>query len=135
MRFGVRGTLPDPDPVATQEWVDSILAVRNQIGEEEARRLAFIMINKGIEKAMPKIAAAAKKNVVDPDMPRTVVRGMNAIVDSSMGEIRDVLNESLTEQVLKRVPDDVAMTAPPPPCAQKCGLSAAPSWPHRRARA
>jgi len=25
MRFGVRGTLPDPDPVATQEWIDSIL--------------------------------------------------------------------------------------------------------------
>ena len=21
MRFGVRGTLPDPDPVATQEWI------------------------------------------------------------------------------------------------------------------
>ena len=39
MRFGVRGTLPDPDPVATQEWIDSILAVRDQIGEEEARRL------------------------------------------------------------------------------------------------
>ena len=31
--------LPDPDPVATQEWVDSILAVRNQLGNEEARRL------------------------------------------------------------------------------------------------
>ena len=36
MRFGVRGTLPDPDPVATQEWVDSILAVRDQLGDEEA---------------------------------------------------------------------------------------------------
>ena len=45
MRFGVRGTLPDPDPVATQEWIDSILAVRNQIGEEEARRLLLSTVD------------------------------------------------------------------------------------------
>ena len=53
MRFGVRGTLPDPDPVATQEWVDSILAVRDQIGEEEARRLLLSTVdaarNAGVE--------------------------------------------------------------------------------------
>ncbi|MBT3476618.1 MAG: pyruvate dehydrogenase (acetyl-transferring), homodimeric type, partial [Euryarchaeota archaeon] len=45
MRFGVRGTLPDPDPVATQEWVDSILAVRDQLGDEEARRILLSTID------------------------------------------------------------------------------------------
>ena len=45
MRFGVRGTLPDPDPVATQEWVDSILAVRDQLGDEEARRLLLSTVD------------------------------------------------------------------------------------------
>ena len=44
MGFGVRGTLPDPDPVATQEWVDSILAVRDQLGDEEARRILLSTI-------------------------------------------------------------------------------------------
>ena len=45
MRFGVRGTLPDPDPVATQEWVDSILAVRDQLGDEEARRILLSTVD------------------------------------------------------------------------------------------
>ncbi|MDE0872187.1 MAG: pyruvate dehydrogenase (acetyl-transferring), homodimeric type, partial [Flavobacteriales bacterium] len=45
MGFGVRGTLPDPDPVATQEWVDSILAVQDQLGDEEARRLLLSTVD------------------------------------------------------------------------------------------
>ena len=45
MRFGVRGTLPDPDPVATQEWIDSILAVRDQLGDDEARRLLLSTVD------------------------------------------------------------------------------------------
>ena len=45
MGFGVRGTLPDPDPVVTQEWIDSILAVRDQLGEEEARRILLTTVD------------------------------------------------------------------------------------------
>ena len=39
MGFTRRSTQPDPDPVSTQEWMDSIRAVKEQLGEEEARRL------------------------------------------------------------------------------------------------
>ncbi|HJM55426.1 MAG TPA: pyruvate dehydrogenase (acetyl-transferring), homodimeric type [Poseidonia sp.] len=39
MGFNRRSTQPDPDPVSTQEWTDSIRAVKEQLGEEEARRL------------------------------------------------------------------------------------------------
>ena len=45
MRFGVRGTLPDPDPVATQEWIDSILAISHQLGEQEARRILLATVD------------------------------------------------------------------------------------------
>ena len=51
--------LPDPDPVATQEWVDSILAVRNQLGNEEARRLLLATVR------------AARENGVDIDLVNT----------------------------------------------------------------
>ena len=44
MGFESELNLPDPDPVATQEWVDSILAVRNQLGNEEARRLLLATV-------------------------------------------------------------------------------------------
>tara|TARA_B100001996_G_scaffold374000_1_gene352099 strand:+ start:727 stop:3399 length:2673 start_codon:yes stop_codon:yes gene_type:complete len=37
--FESDSVLPDPDPISTQEWVDSILAVQGQQGNEEARRL------------------------------------------------------------------------------------------------
>ncbi len=45
MRFGVRDTLPDPDPVVTQEWIESILAVAEKLGDEEARRLLIATVN------------------------------------------------------------------------------------------
>ena len=55
----LRLNLPDPDPVATQEWVDSILAVRNQIGNEEARRLLLATVR------------AARESGVDIDLINT----------------------------------------------------------------
>ena len=39
LAFESEFNLLDPDPIATKEWVDSILAVRNKIGSEEAKRL------------------------------------------------------------------------------------------------
>ena len=39
MGFARKSTQPDPDPVTTQEWRDSIRAVAEQWGEGEARRL------------------------------------------------------------------------------------------------
>src|SRR5210317_305969 len=39
MGFSRRSTSPDPDPVATQEWEDSIRAVAQHLGPEEAQRL------------------------------------------------------------------------------------------------
>ena len=71
MRFGVRGTLPDPDPVATQEWIDSILAVRDQIGEEEARRLLYSTVE------------AARTSGVEIDVVNTPY--MNTIHPESQG--------------------------------------------------
>ena len=51
MGFESELNLPDPDPVATQEWVDSILAVRNQLGNEEARRLLLATVRAARETA------------------------------------------------------------------------------------
>ena len=45
MGFARRSTQPDPDPVTTQEWRDSIRAVADQWGEEEARRLLHATVD------------------------------------------------------------------------------------------
>jgi pyruvate dehydrogenase E1 component len=42
--FESNSVLPDPDPITTQEWIDSILAVQGQQGNEEARRLLLATI-------------------------------------------------------------------------------------------
>ena len=55
MGFESDSVLPDPDPVSTQEWIDSILAVQGQQGNEEARRLLLATM------------AAAKSAGVDID--------------------------------------------------------------------
>ena len=59
MTFESESVLPDPDPISTQEWVDSILAVQGQQGNEEARRLLLATIN------------AAKSAGVDVDLINT----------------------------------------------------------------
>ena len=83
--------------------------------EDEARASAFILINKGIDRAMPKLTEYVKKELVDPDMPTSVVRGLDAIVDASMVEVRDILRETLTETVLKKTKDE-KIRAPPRSC-------------------
>ena len=45
MGFARRSTQPDPDPVTTQEWRDSIRAVAEQWGESEARRLLHATVD------------------------------------------------------------------------------------------
>ncbi len=59
MGFSGRSTQPDPDPVATQEWQDSIRAVEQQLGSEEAKRLLHATLE------------AAKQAGVDIDVVNT----------------------------------------------------------------
>mgnify|MGYP001248085456 FL=1 len=71
MGFESELNLPDPDPVATQEWIDSILAVRNQLGNDEARRLLLATVR------------AARENGVDIDLVNTPY--VNTISPSAQG--------------------------------------------------
>ena len=92
--------------------------------EDEARRQAFILLNRGVDRAMPRLSAYAKRQLLDPDMPHAVQRGLDAIVESSMVELREVLTEALTETVLQQPPrDQHKLTAGPPPC---CGDACGP---------
>ena len=59
MGFSGRSTQPDPDPVATQEWQDSIRAVEQRLGSEEAKRLLHATLD------------AAKQAGVDIDVVNT----------------------------------------------------------------
>ena len=83
--------------------------------EQEARAAAFVLIDDGIVRAMPKLTAYVKKELVDPDMPGAVVRGLEAVIDTSMLEVRDVLKETLMDTVLVKVKDK-RITAPPLRC-------------------
>ncbi len=71
MGFESDSVLPDPDPIATQEWIDSILAVQGLQGNEEAKRLLMATIN------------AAKTSGVDIDVINTPY--LNTISPSSQG--------------------------------------------------
>lgn len=44
MGFESGSVLPDPDPIVTQEWIDSILAVQGLQGNDEAKRLLLATI-------------------------------------------------------------------------------------------
>jgi len=69
--FESDSVLPDPDPISTQEWVDSILAVQGQQGNEEARRLLLATMS------------AAKSAGVDIDAINSPY--INTISPSSQG--------------------------------------------------
>ncbi|MAR94606.1 MAG: pyruvate dehydrogenase (acetyl-transferring), homodimeric type [Euryarchaeota archaeon] len=71
MGFESDSVLPDPDPISTQEWVDSILAVQGQQGNEEARRLLLATMS------------AAKSAGVDIDAINSPY--INTISPSSQG--------------------------------------------------
>jgi pyruvate dehydrogenase E1 component len=69
--FESDSVLPDPDPISTREWIDSILAVQGQQGNEEARRLLLATI------------AAAKSAGVDIDAINTPY--LNTISPTNQG--------------------------------------------------
>ena len=71
MGFESDSVLPDPDPISTREWIDSILAVQGQQGNEEARRLLLATI------------AAAKSAGVDIDAINTPY--LNTISPTNQG--------------------------------------------------
>ena len=41
--------LPDPDPIFTKEWIESILAVNKNLGPQEARRLLLETVQAAID--------------------------------------------------------------------------------------
>jgi len=69
--FESDSVLPDPDPISTREWIDLILAVQGQQGNEEARRLLLATI------------AAAKSAGVDIDAINTPY--LNTISPTNQG--------------------------------------------------
>jgi len=88
MRFGIRDTLPDPDPVVTQEWVESILAVAEKLGDEEARRLLLATVD------------AAQDAGVDIDLVNTPY--LNTIHPSMQGTYPgDLAMEEKIHQVIR----------------------------------
>tara|TARA_B100000767_G_scaffold7245_1_gene7142 strand:+ start:876 stop:3548 length:2673 start_codon:yes stop_codon:yes gene_type:complete len=69
--FESDSVLPDPDPISTKEWIDSILAVQGKQGNEEARRLLLATMN------------AAKSAGVDIDVINTPY--LNSISPNNQG--------------------------------------------------
>ena len=49
MDFKSRSNLPDPDPIFTKEWIESILAVNKNLGPQEARRLLLETVQAAID--------------------------------------------------------------------------------------
>ena len=47
--FKSRSNLPDPDPIFTKEWIESILAVNKNLGPQEARRLLLETVQAAID--------------------------------------------------------------------------------------
>ena len=47
--FKSRSNLPDPDPIFTKEWIESILAVNKNLGPQEAHRLLLETVQAAID--------------------------------------------------------------------------------------
>ena len=68
MGFARRSTQPDPDPVTTQEWRDSIRAVAEQWGEEEARRLLHATVDAAKDAGVDiEVVETPYLNTIHPD--------------------------------------------------------------------
>ena len=66
--FARRSTQPDPDPVTTQEWRDSIRAVAEQWGEEEARRLLHATVDAAKDAGVDiEVVETPYLNTIHPD--------------------------------------------------------------------
>ena len=97
-------------------------AARDQVSkaatevEETVRAKGVAVASKGVDLACGKIAAMAKAAVVDPDMPKPVVRVAEAVIDGFMPEVKDMILEQATAAFRKKVDDSAKMTAPDPPC-------------------
>ena len=97
-------------------------AARDQVSkaatevEETVRAKGVAVASKGVDLACEKIAAMAKAAVVDPDMPKPVVRVAEAVIDGFMPEVKDMILEQATAAFRKKVDDSAKMTAPDPPC-------------------
>jgi len=68
IEFNSRSTTPDPDPVTTQEWRDSIRAVEQAHGPEEARRLLLATVQAANDAGVEIDAVnTAYLNTIHPD--------------------------------------------------------------------
>ena len=68
MGFARRSTQPDPDPVTTQEWRDSIRAVAEQWGEGEARRLLHATVESARDAGVDiEVVETPYLNTIHPD--------------------------------------------------------------------
>ncbi len=68
MGFARRSTQPDPDPVTTQEWRDSIQAVAQQWGEGEARRLLHATVESAKDAGVDiEVVETPYLNTIHPD--------------------------------------------------------------------
>ena len=94
---------PSSPPAGSFAATSAAAAAKAQLAEE-ARKQAFVLINRGIDRAMPRLQSFARQQLLDPDMPRPAVRGLDALLDASMVELREVLTEALTETVLQQQP-------------------------------
>jgi hypothetical protein len=76
-----------------------------EYASDEARRVAYQQLGKGVEMVMAKVERFLYRQVVDPDMPPTVQRGVQALVASLTDELDDTLLEKAAGAVLRSEAD------------------------------
>jgi len=74
-----------------------------EVAEDVVRRRALLMIEKAVDRAMPRVKRYLRGEVIDPDMPPPVAAGAGALVDATVADIRDLVRESFEETVLRRL--------------------------------
>ena len=70
------------------------------------RRLAFEGMEKAIKRITPKIQAYLYQQVLDPDMPRTVKRGVSGLVEAFATELEPLLLEQAANAVFRKQVED-----------------------------
>lgn len=84
--------------------------------EDEARHGALKLLQGGLDRALPRVNDSVRGQLIDPDMPAAVRHGVGALVDAVVLEIRDVLQETLGDKLLRKAPDERLACSAPPIC-------------------
>jgi hypothetical protein len=83
--------------------------------EARVREKAIATVEIAIDKGIDRVAGDVKASLKDPDMPMSIQRAIDGMIDDTKPHVRDVIVSEVTTKLLRKAVEDPRLTAPPLP--------------------